>query len=210
MIVKYKESEKVLKRVNEKINSYADVFDFDLKMKEKEKKYEGIIEELNKLKNKAHCDLEKERELLANEKKEKEKLAEETNKLRETLEKYQNILLSKALENNSTASESAITRQLTGQSRISTCEPLRASQINTPNPEPFKITIDTHVIHKENSIPSITTAFHNAPSNPIQAQTYDTRLLTPMSPYSGSRVATIRPLSPAPVSPSHSRVPRPL
>jgi hypothetical protein len=59
MIVKYKEAEKLLKKVNEKINSYADVFDFDLKMKEKEKKYEAVIEELTVLKNKANSELEK-------------------------------------------------------------------------------------------------------------------------------------------------------
>lgn len=33
MIIKYREAEKVLRKVNEKLNSYADVFDFDSKMK---------------------------------------------------------------------------------------------------------------------------------------------------------------------------------
>lgn len=33
MIVKYREAEKLLKKVNEKINSYADVFDFDSKLR---------------------------------------------------------------------------------------------------------------------------------------------------------------------------------
>lgn len=48
MIVKYREAEKLLKKVNEKLNNYADVFDFDSKLREKEKKYEAIIDDLTK------------------------------------------------------------------------------------------------------------------------------------------------------------------
>jgi hypothetical protein len=33
MIVKYREAEKILKKVNDKINTYADIFDFDIKLK---------------------------------------------------------------------------------------------------------------------------------------------------------------------------------
>ena len=39
MVVKYREAERLLKKVNEKLTTYADVFDLDKKMKEKEKKY---------------------------------------------------------------------------------------------------------------------------------------------------------------------------
>lgn len=39
MVVKYREAERLLKKVNEKLTTYADVFDLEKKMKEKEKKY---------------------------------------------------------------------------------------------------------------------------------------------------------------------------
>jgi hypothetical protein len=39
MVVKYREAERLLKKVNEKLTTYADVFDLEKKMKEKEKNY---------------------------------------------------------------------------------------------------------------------------------------------------------------------------
>lgn len=43
MVIKYREAEKILKKVNEKITNYADIFDMESKMREKEKRYEGMI-----------------------------------------------------------------------------------------------------------------------------------------------------------------------
>jgi hypothetical protein len=114
--------------------------------------------------------------------------------------------LTKALENNNDVNSA---RQLTTQSRITNCDPLKTSQINT---EPFKITIDTHVIHKENMAPETKTNLYSPPpiANQTQIQSYESRraYVQQLSPYSSSRMPTIRPLSPAPVSPYSSKVGR--
>lgn len=47
-------------------------------------------------------DFQKEKDVSALERKEKDKLNEEITRLKETLEKYQNVVLTKAMENNST------------------------------------------------------------------------------------------------------------
>ena len=57
MVIKYRETEKLLKKTNEKITNYADVIDFDKKLRETKKKHEAAIEELRKQKEKAESDL---------------------------------------------------------------------------------------------------------------------------------------------------------
>lgn len=57
-------------------------------------------------------------------------MGEEISKLKETLEKYQNVVLNKAMENNS---EISLLRQNSSQSRINEkpiVEPMKSSQIN--------------------------------------------------------------------------------
>ncbi len=57
-------------------------------------------------------------------------MGEEIIKLKETLEKYQNVVLNKAMENNS---EISLLRQNSSQSRINEkpiVEPMKSSQIN--------------------------------------------------------------------------------
>lgn len=57
-------------------------------------------------------------------------MSEEIIKLKETLEKYQNVVLNKAMENNS---EISLLRQNSSQSRINEkpiVEPMKSSQIN--------------------------------------------------------------------------------
>lgn len=57
-------------------------------------------------------------------------MSEEISKLKETLEKYQNVVLNKAMENNS---EISLLRQNSSQSRINEkpiVEPMKSSQIN--------------------------------------------------------------------------------
>lgn len=63
------------------------------------------------------------------------------------------------------------------------------------------------------------TTFHTTPTphlttlNPVQRESYDSRpsqFMPSPSPFSTSRITTIRPLSPTPLSPYHSRITRPL
>ncbi len=57
-------------------------------------------------------------------------MGEEISKLKETLEKYQNVVLNKAMENNS---EISLLRQNSSQSRINEkpiVEPMKSSRIN--------------------------------------------------------------------------------
>ena len=61
MVVKYREAEKLLKKVNEKITLHADIFDLEKKMKEKQRNYEKIIEELKKEKERVFNEFTKER-----------------------------------------------------------------------------------------------------------------------------------------------------
>lgn len=72
---------------------------------------------MTKLKDKALLDLEKEKDVALSERKEKDKLSDEIGKIRETLEKYQNIVLNKAMENN-TAEALSLLKQNSNQSRI--------------------------------------------------------------------------------------------
>ena len=73
---------------------------------------------------------------------------EENIKLKENLDRYQNAILNKALEN--TYTEPSLSRHLSNQSRVT--EKTNNENINnskvSQNQEPFKITIDTHYIHK--------------------------------------------------------------
>lgn len=43
MVVKYREAQRLLKKVNEKLTTYADVFDLEKKMKDREKNFEGLM-----------------------------------------------------------------------------------------------------------------------------------------------------------------------
>ena len=85
---------------------------------------------------------------------------------------------------------------------------MRTSQISSAIPEPMKITIDTHITHKENKAPETktTTIFH-PPLSPHR-DSYDrppihSSQITPPQ-FSASRVSNYRP-----VSPYSSRIPRP-
>ena len=40
MVLKYRDAEKILKRVNEKLTAHADVFDLEKKKRERERSYE--------------------------------------------------------------------------------------------------------------------------------------------------------------------------
>lgn len=40
MVVKYREAERILKKVNEKINTHADIFDYQSQFKAKKREYE--------------------------------------------------------------------------------------------------------------------------------------------------------------------------
>ena len=48
MVVKYREAEKLLKKVNEKLTTYADIFEMERKLREREKTCEQKIGELKK------------------------------------------------------------------------------------------------------------------------------------------------------------------
>ena len=116
--------------------------------------------------------------------------------------------------------DNSLLRQNSSQSRLNEKpmhETMKTSQVN--NCEPFKITIDTHVVHKENMAPETKTitTFHNSalpPMAPVlnQRESYDNRSIQFKTPgaFTTSRVTTYRPLSPTPLSPYHSRIIRPL
>lgn len=40
MVIKYRDTEKLLKKTNDKITSYADVIDFDKKLRDKQREHE--------------------------------------------------------------------------------------------------------------------------------------------------------------------------
>lgn len=107
-------------------------------------------------------------------------------------------------------------KKIACQSRLSerpSYENMRTSQINSANPEPFKITIDTHITHKENKTPEAkSTAVFHPPPPPLSPHrdSYDrppihSSQINPPAQFSTSRVSNYRP-----VSPYSSRIPRPV
>mgnify|MGYP003692512285 CR=1 FL=1 len=48
MVLKYRDAEKILKKVTEKLTTHADVFDVERKMREKERSYQEKIDQLKK------------------------------------------------------------------------------------------------------------------------------------------------------------------
>ena len=66
MGVKYRETEKLVKKVNQKITNHADIFDAEAKARQKQKTYESIIDELKREKQKLSHELNKERDSLWN------------------------------------------------------------------------------------------------------------------------------------------------
>lgn len=128
-----------------------------------------------------------------NDKAEKERLMSENSKLKENLEKYQNVLLNKAMENDDFKRNSRISER-------PSYENMRISQVAPPPPpEPFKITIDTHVVHKENKPPETKTMTSFHPPISPHRDSYDKPPISVshVSPaHFGSRVSNHRPLSP--------------
>ena len=59
-----------------------------------------IIQELRRQREQIKIELNKEKDILWNERREKQKIVEEKNKLKEQLEKYHQLFLNKALEPN--------------------------------------------------------------------------------------------------------------
>lgn len=48
MVLKYREAEKIIKKVNEKITTHADLFDLEDKMRKQKKFYEDKVKEIEK------------------------------------------------------------------------------------------------------------------------------------------------------------------
>ena len=78
--------------------------------------YESKIQELKRENEKLTHDLNKERDSLWNEKRERDRLYEENVKLKDNVEKYQNVFLTRAMENSFL--EPALSRNFSTQSRI--------------------------------------------------------------------------------------------
>ena len=60
MVLKYRETEKLLKKTNEKITTYADVIDLDRKLREKEREYQKSLTEMKEQRDRAFSSLERE------------------------------------------------------------------------------------------------------------------------------------------------------
>ena len=60
MVLKYRETEKLLKKTNEKITTYADVIDLDRKLREKEREYQKSLTEMKEQRDRAFFSLERE------------------------------------------------------------------------------------------------------------------------------------------------------
>ncbi len=52
MVLKYREAEKIIKKVNEKITTHADLFDLEEKLRKQKKFFDEKINEIEKIKQK--------------------------------------------------------------------------------------------------------------------------------------------------------------
>ena len=95
MVLKHREAEKILKKVNEKLTCHADIFEMDKKMRQKERAYEEKLQEARKIKEKSDLTQERDRVAAGQAKHDNERLQGEISRLREQLDKYQNILLNR-------------------------------------------------------------------------------------------------------------------
>lgn len=95
MVIKHKEAEKILKKVQEKLTHHADYFDAEKKWSEKFRQARQEQDSLSAQVKTLAEQLKSEKAVTAEARKSKDKLEEENARLKESVEKYQNILLAK-------------------------------------------------------------------------------------------------------------------
>lgn len=89
MILKYKETEKLLKKLHQIINDHADVINHDQQLRATKKHYEEIIADMNAELSEVNLAYEKETFISDNLNREVERLTTENEKLNSRLEKFQ-------------------------------------------------------------------------------------------------------------------------
>ena len=171
MVIKHKDAEKILKKVQEKLTHHADYFDAEQKWKEKFREGKEREESLRAKIGKLGEELKAEKAAAADAKMAKEKMEEENMRLKESVEKYQNVLLSKFESSQGNNSEYSLPSiQTLPASRRVVGTPLqdRSQEFQNLSPyqpvesKPFQVKIDTHFIQRDNAPPMThtTTTFH--------------------------------------------------
>ena len=97
MVLKCRESEKIIRRVNELINHNADLFQLEKQHQESSREAQRQLEELKREKERLAQQLHQQNNKLHQQIRENEKLKLENAKLSSSLEKIQEALLKKAL-----------------------------------------------------------------------------------------------------------------
>lgn len=99
MVLKHRDAERIIKKVQEKLTMNADFFEAEAKWLKKWKAQEEVIQELKNKLEKKDEEIKKEKDAYAEIKLFKAKLEEENGKLRDNIDKFQSILINK-FENN--------------------------------------------------------------------------------------------------------------
>lgn len=95
MVLKYRDAQRMLKKIQEKLTMNADYFEAEQKWQKKVKIVEENHQQTKKKLEKLEDELRKEKDLSNELKAIKTKVEEENYKLKENLEKFQNILINR-------------------------------------------------------------------------------------------------------------------
>jgi hypothetical protein len=179
MVLKYRETEKIMKNVHEKLTNHADYFEAERMWKARCKNLEEERQDAKKRAERLEEELRREKELSQELRNGKARLEDENSKLKDYNDKLQNVMINKFESLPSEASQPStlptLSRRITNNGT-----PLndRTADYNNQNssfikePQPFQIKIDTHFIQRDIGPPIAQTSatfmdqnFNPAPMN---------------------------------------------
>lgn len=154
MVLKYRETEKIMKNVHEKLTNHADYFEAERMWKARCKNLEEERQDARKRADRLDEELRREKDLSQELRNAKARLEDENAKLKEYNDKLQNVMINKF---ESLPSEASQPSTLPTLSRRITNTPLndRTPDYNNQSssfikePQPFQIKIDTHFIQRD-------------------------------------------------------------
>ena len=158
MVLKYRDAERMLKKIQEKLTMNADYFEAEQKWQRKVKMAEESHQQTKKKLEKLEDELRKEKDFSNELKAIRTKMEEENYKLKENLEKFQNILINRFenLPNSENTFPSmpiipSLSRKMPSNAPLMDRTQEFSNQASTylNQPKPFQIKIDTHVIHRD-------------------------------------------------------------